>query len=96
MVKTKVTVKLPKFKIDTEIGLNEILQSGSWIYILKAFYSFFFIIFHQRGMKIMFAHNANFSELLFNSDGIKISKVIHKASIEVNELGTEAAAGSGM
>lgn len=44
------------------------------------------------GMQQMFTDDADFSGLLNNAKGVKVSKVIHKAFIEVNELGTEAAA----
>lgn len=47
------------------------------------------------GMETMFTEKADFSELLQGKDGLDIAKVIHKAVIEVNELGTEAAAATG-
>lgn len=47
------------------------------------------------GMLEMFSDNANFGALLQDSKGVKVSKVIHKAFIEINELGTEAAAATG-
>lgn len=43
-------------------------------------------------MDQMFTDNANFSALLTGGGNYKISKVLHKAVIEVNEVGTEAAA----
>ncbi|XP_053689988.1 serine protease inhibitor 42Dd-like isoform X2 [Sabethes cyaneus] len=48
------------------------------------------------GMGRIFTDQADFSGLLNQSDPLKVSKVIHKAFIEVNEEGAEAAAATGM
>ncbi|PSR53524.1 proteinase inhibitor I4 serpin [Adhaeribacter arboris] len=47
----------------------------------------------QLGMGEAFSNQANFSRMLSNSNqGLAISEVMHKAFVEVNEEGTEAAA----
>ncbi|EDW77208.1 uncharacterized protein Dwil_GK22245 [Drosophila willistoni] len=50
----------------------------------------------QLGIKKMFDAGAEFDNLLESPEGIFVSKVLHKATIEVNEEGTEAAAATGM
>lgn len=43
----------------------------------------------------MFSHSAEFENLLEQSEPLMVSEVIHKAFIEVNEEGAEAAAATG-
>ncbi|EDW48403.1 serine protease inhibitor 42Dd [Drosophila sechellia] len=50
----------------------------------------------QLGITKMFTDEAEFGNLLESPEGIFVSKVLHKATIEVNEEGTEAAAATGM
>ena len=43
----------------------------------------------------MFSNSAEFNEMLESPEELKVSKIVHKAFIEVNEEGTEAAAATG-
>ncbi|XP_055630071.1 serine protease inhibitor 42Dd-like isoform X2 [Toxorhynchites rutilus septentrionalis] len=70
-----VELSLPKFKIEFDIDLKQLLK--------------------KLGMAGIFSDSADFSELLVQKVPLKVSKVIHKAFIEVNEEGTEAAAATG-
>lgn len=49
----------------------------------------------QMGIVDIFAIGANLSELLDSKQPIRVSEVIHKAFIEVNEAGSEAAGATG-
>ncbi len=67
----KVAVKLPRFKLQCDCLLTDLLQ--------------------QLGMTDAFDDEANFSGMTDPTD-LSISQVLHKAFVEVNEEGTEAAA----
>lgn len=92
-ISDKVAVSLPKFKVEFEVSLPKTLA--------KVFITVFFIkhkiikIRLQLGMSTMFSDLADFSGILEESDPIKVSDVVHKAFIDVNEEGSEAAAATG-
>lgn len=46
-------------------------------------------------MKKLFRQDAEFDNMLNNKEHLYVSKIIHKAVIDVNEEGTEAAAATG-
>lgn len=48
------------------------------------------------GINKAFEDGADFSKMLESPEGLTVSKVLHKACIEVNEEGCEAAAATGM
>ncbi|XP_070491252.1 antitrypsin-like isoform X4 [Chironomus tepperi] len=50
----------------------------------------------KMGMTKMFGNDAEFNNLLEQSEDLKVSEVVHKAFIEVNEEGAEAAAATGI
>ncbi|XP_034477581.1 antichymotrypsin-2-like isoform X2 [Drosophila innubila] len=52
--------------------------------------------FKQLGMTHLFSNQADFSKMLKSPEDLKVSKIIHKAFIDVNEKGTEAAAATAM
>ncbi len=67
-----IRVHLPKFKLQVERSLSEILQ--------------------EMGMSSVFQEKKADLTGMSSQDGLSISAVVHKAFIEVNEEGTEAAA----
>lgn len=54
-----------------------------------------FVLRFQLGLGVIFTEDADFSGLLESPEPLKVSKVIQKAFIEVNEEGAEAAAATG-
>lgn len=73
----RVDVYLPKFKLETQIRLDETLKA--------------------MGMRLAFGHDsADFSGMNGGEEPLWIDFVVHKACVDVNEEGTEAAAATGM
>ncbi|BFG06180.1 serine protease inhibitor 42Dd [Drosophila madeirensis] len=52
-------------------------------------------VFQQLGMSKLFGNSAEFNKMLQSPEQLKVSAIIHKAFIDVNEEGTEAAAATG-
>ncbi|XP_055310173.1 serine protease inhibitor 42Dd-like [Sitodiplosis mosellana] len=71
-----IDVSIPKFKVEYEIKLNDVLKN--------------------MGMTDMFTTKADFTGILATNDKLFVSDVVHKAFIEVNEDGAEAAAATGI
>ncbi|KAJ6640748.1 Serine protease inhibitor 42Dd [Pseudolycoriella hygida] len=65
-------VHIPKFKIEYEIKLNDVLKN--------------------LGITKMFTGSKDFSDLLETDEKLLVSDVVHKALIEIDEEGSEAAA----
>lgn len=50
----------------------------------------------QIGLERIFSNAADFSGMLQSNESLKVSAVVQKAYIEVNEVGVEAAAATGL
>nr|CAD7460344.1 unnamed protein product [Timema tahoe] len=81
---TEVNVSIPRFKLEDTIDLNSVLQEVTNSLIQSAM-----------GMNNMFEDSADFSGITDDAAGLKVSQVVQKAFIEVNEEGSEAAAATG-
>jgi len=68
--KENVKVQIPKFKVEFDIKLNDVLK--------------------DMGMPTMFSRAADLTELV-DGENVFVSEVAHKAFIECDETGTEAA-----
>lgn len=99
MHKQTVEVKIPKFKTEFSIILNNALKKVRWtIFFSNFLYGFvmnFKTVSFQMGITEMFSAAADITGLLESNENLHVSSVIHKAFIEVNEEGTEAAAATG-
>lgn len=78
----RISQRLLYSNIQTELTLPKFKFGSS--FMMKG-------ILESMGLTIPFSNNADFSGMLEN-ESLKISEVIHKAFIDVNETGTEAAA----
>ena len=67
----KLELSMPKFKIETEASLNDMLKA--------------------LGISEAFGNKADFSNIA-DSEDLFLSEAVHKAFVDVNEEGTEAAA----
>ena len=73
--------------------LNDFSQNE--IFAIEIDVEFVFYLF-QLGMTEIFSDNANLRGLLESDQPLKISSVVHKTFIEIDEKGTEAAAATGL
>jgi serpin B len=71
----RVSLKLPRFRIEYDKTLNDALRA--------------------LGMTDAFGASANFSRFFTGGGSPELSRVEHKAFVEVDEKGTEAAAATG-
>ncbi|XP_023171517.2 alaserpin-like isoform X2 [Drosophila hydei] len=80
--------------------ITEKLQSQQVIVKLPKFKAEFEVeltpVFQQLGMTRLFSNQAEFGKMLKSPEALKVSAIIHKAFIDVNEEGTEAAAATAM
>lgn len=65
------------------------------IILIEILDSEYIILCFQMGAGHMFSEQADFSKIAANGEELKVSDVIQKAFIEVNEEGAEAAAATG-
>lgn len=75
MSKHQVEVSLPRFKMEEEYDLNDVLM--------------------RMGMVDAFDVSRSDFSGMSSANNLVLSKVVHKAFVEVNEVGTEAAAATG-
>ncbi|XP_017959616.1 alaserpin-like isoform X3 [Drosophila navojoa] len=80
--------------------ITEQLQSNQVVVKLPKFKAEFQVeltpVFEQLGMTRLFSNQAEFGKMLKSPEELKVSAIIHKAFIDVNELGTEAAAATAL
>lgn len=86
-----VHVQLPKFKIDFRMELVETLKSVGRFCSLYIIYYMFLNL--QMGIQDLFNSSSDISVLL-NQSGTRISQVVHKAFIEIDEEGGSAGSAS--
>ena len=89
--RTELNVFLPKFKFEQQFEVC--LSSFDYVAFLLLFLFQLSKVFSKMGAPDAFDHKlADFTGIKSANDGLHISNVIHKAIVEVNEEGTEAAA----
>ncbi|XP_041648098.1 leukocyte elastase inhibitor-like [Cheilinus undulatus] len=76
MISDMVDVMLPKFKLEENYDLNEVLQN--------------------MGMVDLFDSSKSNLSGMSSAKNLSVTKVVHKAFVDVNEEGTEAAAATGV
>lgn len=102
----KLEAWIPKFTIEYETSLNDVLKNVCIcaMHIVRFYFCFtflnvacvFFPLLFQLNIKNIFESNANLSNLLETDESIHVGDVVHKAFIKVHEGGSEAAASTGI
>ncbi|XP_039502577.1 alaserpin isoform X2 [Drosophila santomea] len=98
--KTGLPALEEKLRLTTLSQITQALHETKVVLKLPRFKAEFQVelseVFQQLGMSRMFSDQAEFGKMLQSPEPLKVSAIIHKAFIEVNEEGTEAAAATGM
>ncbi|KRJ98194.1 uncharacterized protein Dyak_GE24388, isoform E [Drosophila yakuba] len=98
--KTGLPALEEKLRLTTLSQITQALHETKVVLKLPRFKAEFQVelseVFQQLGMSRMFSDQAEFGKMLQSPEPLKVSAIIHKAFIEVNEEGTEAAAATGI
>ncbi|XP_017050323.1 serine protease inhibitor 42Dd isoform X3 [Drosophila ficusphila] len=98
--KTGLSVLEEKLRVTPLSSITQALHRTQVVVKLPKFKAEFEVelteVFQKLGMSKMFTDQAEFGNMLQSPEPLKVSAIIHKAFIDVNEEGTEAAAATAM